>query len=251
MRPQVMTHPDNPRVWYGPGRRVGEHDMVLRPAGLTSSVLVFLHSYGQGPEDVLHYLPYLVNGQDLQLRIVAPCAPRRDGYCSWFDYGEELDTAASEEQLVEQRTRVLAIIWREWNHLRPGGRIMLGGLSQGASLAADALLHADSPLPVAGVFLSRGGVLRSSARAAESLQPGSVTRRSTWPLLIYHGLQDEAVPWEHARTSYRALQSVGAEISTLTDGANHGTESWTEYAGVREFVQRCLTDPDTQHAGAS
>ncbi|CAE8587369.1 unnamed protein product [Polarella glacialis] len=201
------------------------HDVVLQPGGGCPGssgsksaasdgvqvpqprlVLLFFHSCTHGPEDVFQFLPYIWSAglKPQEVRVLAPCSPQRmqpsgrESH-SWYDYTTDRCWRGSApdrveySQLLEQRQRLLQILEDEHRNLAPGGRIVLGGLSQGAALAIDVMLHAPEHIAsIAGCFCLRGMMqgethvdlpqkLLIGARAAQS----SSTMAS--PMSRYHG----------------------------------------------------------------
>lgn len=198
---------------------VNAHDLVLQPsvAGAHCLTLVLLHSRSGGPEDCLAYVHRLEPKLRQRLRIVAPCAPwaseEQDGWegtlNSWFAYGT--GSRAHGAQLVAQCERILALVERERGFLPEGDgrRIVLGGLSQGASLAIEVACRASFEL--GGVLALRGCVLQ------ETLDAMAMPARQTAEVLAFHGELDSIVPLEEARTSYQELRARGMSVDFRSD----------------------------------
>lgn len=239
-------------------QQVTFHDIVLSPGGdetadgqrpaRPSYVLLFFHSSCHGPEDVLQYVPYLWDAglRPCDVRIRAPCSPLRDlkGWSmnSWYEYATDHCWKGSTEdrvvwdQFMQQRQRLLSILEEEHARLPPGGKLVLGGLSQGASLALDVLLHAPAHIDsIVGCFCSRGMMQQETLW---NLPRERVRQRaSSCPIFVYHGKNDSTVPWHLAKRSYRWLEDSGFNISTLAERhVNHGTTSMQEYQRVGGFV---------------
>lgn len=255
---------------YWPGELVSFHDLVLDPfsgilgggfgsglggTGASGSghesvamyTLIFFHACTHGPADVLPYMPNLWRAglRPNDVRIVAPCAPRRetDDWVTnaWYDYTTDRcwqgsPDCASFDQLVEQRQRLLTILEMEHQRLPPGGRMVLGGLSQGASVALDVLLHAPEHVDsISGCFCTRGMLQRETLW---DLPPQKVQQRAAeCPVFVFHGTADYTVPWSVAKHSYKWLDEQGFTVSRCTvKGVEHSTESPQEYQRIAEFV---------------
>merc|ERR1712139_487096 len=114
--------------------------------------------------------------------------------------------------------------------------ILLGGLSQGAALALDLMLHAPGHLHrICGCFCTRGMMQRESKW---SLDQQIVDLRSrTCPVFVYHGRSDNVVPWSCARASYNCLKELGFHVSICAErDMSHADESIKEYSRVAQFV---------------
>lgn len=266
-------HDEGAEAAYWPGHQVCFHDLVLAPGGGCSSweasqgwwqsaprfVLLFLHSCHHGPEDVLQYVPYLWDAglRPSDVRIRAPCSPQREPHCqeqgwsqnSWYDYTTDRCWQGSEDrvewtQFIEQRKRILEILEEEHSRLPPGGRLVLGGLSQGVSLALDVMLHAPSHIDsIVGCFCCRGMVQQETKW---DLPVAKVRQRArSCPIFVFHGKSDATVPWPLARRSYQWLSDCGFEVDTLAqEDITHGTTSIQEYQRVADFVARRFWDSD-------
>jgi predicted esterase len=165
---------------------------------------------------------------------------------SWYEYTTDRcwKGAAADKvewaQFTEQRQRLLSLLEEEHARLPQGGRIILGGLSQGASLALDVLLHAPSCIDsIAGCFVLRGMVQEETQW---NLSMDKVRHRAaTCPICVYHGKLDTTVPWRVAKRSYKWLQDKGFEVEwEVEEWANHASESQREYQRVANFVTRVL-----------
>eukprot|EP00930_Biecheleria_cincta_P001775 TRINITY_DN102875_c0_g1_i1.p1 TRINITY_DN102875_c0_g1~~TRINITY_DN102875_c0_g1_i1.p1 ORF type:complete len:395 (-),score=66.99 TRINITY_DN102875_c0_g1_i1:34-1056(-) len=238
------------------------HDLILSPGcggGNTSpdgstarNVLLFFHSCTHGPEDVLQFLPFIWEAglQANELRVVAPCSPQREEFGrpgrpshSWYDYTTDrcwrghCPDRVEYSQYVEQRQRLLQILEDEDRRLPDGGSIIIGGLSQGASLALDVVLHAPEHIKsIAGCFCLRGMM---QGETHYDLQAHKVALRSnTCPIFVYHGKADSTVPWKLAWQSYTWLEDRGFEVKyCFENDATHSCESLEEYRGVARFVR--------------
>lgn len=255
---------DEEQFFYRPGHQVTQHDIVLLPAGSLGQsgwsnaprfVLLFLHSRSHGPEDVQQYVPHLwetgLNPRDV--KILAPCSPSRpEGQDeswptnSWFDYttnvcwtGKKADRVDF-DQLVEQRERILRLLEEEQRLLPPGGRIVIGGLSQGVSLALDVVLHAPTHLSIAGCFCLRGMMQEESLWSLSDHKVQHWARHC--PVFTFHGKADAIVPFKLASHSYRRLEDLGFRLESHAEvDLSHSGDSLLELRQVGRFVASSLT----------
>lgn len=257
------------------------HDMILQYGTSKSKMtLFFLHSCAHCPQDIGYYLNYFWDfGLDkADVRIVAPCSPRRqfpENYegNTWFDYTTDRSwqnkqqDAVDHGQFLEQRERLLELLEDEHRRLPEGGMIVLAGLSQGASLAADLLLHAPAHIDsIAGLWCSRGLIQQESpgerdetGREVETflgerdLDWQVVSHRArTVPVFVYHGKADTTVPWKIARKSYLRLKNYYKFKVTMyaEEDIHHATESLQEYSRVAKFLYQVFhTDRNAGREG--
>jgi len=174
------------------------------------------------------------------LKVVLPTAPLRKITCyegeemhSWYDYltdfdGEKEDDLVAED--LEQQTERLHAILDAEAALLGGGKLFLGGGSQGCCVALHAGLTYRGEL--AGIVGTMGHVLSCTPVTKEW-----AARKV--PVFIYHGLADTTMPWDTwVRPTYARLQASGADVRTVTEeGADHGEqeEVWT-----RSFLAEAL-----------
>jgi len=105
-------------------------------------------------------------------------------------------------QFVEQRQRLIGVLEEAHRQLPPGGRLVLGGLSQGAALALDVMLHAPSHIDsIAGVFCSRG-MMQDETRY--NLQDDKVAHRAKrCPIFVFHGKLDHTDQISNFESAHR------------------------------------------------
>jgi len=181
------------------------------------------------------------------IRIVVPCAPSvmedDEGWWpgmlnSWFTYADDGEPAIAEE-LVQQRARILTILESERQRLPDcdGRRLVVGGLSQGASLAIDVGLRA--PFAIGGVLSLRGCVLQASLGDCGGHPDGL-------EVLATHGERDSICPVEDARQSYARLRQCAAvKLQLETDpylahacARGRQVQSELELRHIAEFLSR-------------
>eukprot|EP00928_Gymnodinium_smaydae_P019684 TRINITY_DN17565_c0_g1_i1.p1 TRINITY_DN17565_c0_g1~~TRINITY_DN17565_c0_g1_i1.p1 ORF type:complete len:364 (+),score=46.18 TRINITY_DN17565_c0_g1_i1:80-1171(+) len=236
--------------WY-----VDTHDLVLEPTPPETHLftLLMLHSCTGGPDDFLPFFHRLKMSFRNQIKAVIPCAPLRteDHYGwpreinSWFEYdctSGDGNAVKHQDQLVDQRNRILGMIERE-RQLLPGGdarRLVLWGLSQGAGLAVDAALH--SSCSIGGVIALRGMALQEGLENLPS-------RSADLELFAFNGGRDWICPPNEAKASYEALQPYGIRVEFDTDPAlAHGCARGKQHLcqreldGVASFLRRVWRD---------
>lgn len=231
-------------------------DWVMEPTSTHCSTLIFLHSCHGSPQHTTGFLEDLREYTMLDeqhLRVVAPCAPRRiteldeDGTFQWFEYRTEHMLAGADQddidkaQLLEQRQRLLLLLKNELQKLPLDGRMVIGGLSQGASMVSDLLLHLVGPPDkrLRGAFFKRGFVQRESV---EDLPANtSIAAFTELPVLATHGIEDDWVPFIPAQKSYDLLRERGGVVTFLAiPGLKHNGFNNIEAQTLAEFVVSLL-----------
>ncbi len=179
---------------------------------------VLLHGFGASGDDLVPIADTL----DASVRYVFPEAPLELGGL----YGDArawwmLDLARLEadqrrgvpgdrrgeipDGLAEARAHVMRLLEQlEARYAIPGGRIVLGGFSQGAMLALDVALHRATP--PAGVILMSGTPLASSI-----WQPRLASLAGV-PVMVSHGRQDGLLPFGAAEWLRDQLTGAGAVV---------------------------------------
>ena len=234
-----------------------EEDWVQDASGPHTCTLIFLHSCCGAPRHVqglLQDLKFPLDG----LRVVAPCAPKRpsgipewgDSF-QWFEYstdqlrfGQGTQDDAVVHQLREQRLRLIELLAIELDRLPPDGRMVLGGVSQGASMALDLLLHSCRPpsCKLKGVLSQRGMLQRETLDDLRQSCPMSPTASlENILVLATHGVEDELVPIGHAIASYEHLQDFGVSVVfSAHPGLNHSGYDDAESDAIAQFMKRMV-----------
>ena len=164
-----------------------------------AATLVLLHGRGHDPASMQQLAGRL--GRD-DVAVVAPAAPGG----SWYPDRFSAPRAANEPQL----SAALATVHRTLDDLQARGvepaRIVVGGFSQGACLACDAL--AGRPRRIAALAVICGGLIgtddewaRPPAGALDGL-----------PVLLTGTEQDPWVPVDRVRSTADVLRSAGAVV---------------------------------------
>jgi len=234
----------------GRGGRLG-----ARGVGTHKHTLIFLHSCHGAPYHAQGFLEDLGVSQN-GLRVVAPCAPKRPSGTpawgdtfQWFEYstdklmdGQGVQDDAHVLQLRQQRKRLTELLESELSRLPPHGRLVLTGLSQGASMALDLLLHACNPpdAKLRGVVARRGMLqLETLEDLKASLHVDSLAQLRGISILATHGDEDDLVPIEAARESYAYLKDFGASLHfSLHMGMGHTGYDESEGEVLSKFVRK-------------
>ena len=201
-----------------------------RAGGGDGPVVVLLHGFGAPGTDLVG----LWRALDVprETRFVFPAAPLRlggmygDGRAWWMIDIAALDRAiargemrqlANEDpaELPAARAHIGALLDEISVKLAPaGGRLYLGGFSQGAMLACDVALT-DPTRPLAGLVLLSGTLL------AEARWTGLFAGRAGLRVLQSHGQQDPLLPFAMAERLRDALTTAGAQVEFLAFRGGH------------------------------
>jgi predicted esterase len=165
-----------------------------------AATLVLLHGRGHTPAS-MHAL-----AQRLDLAEVACVTPAAPGG-SWYPERFAVPRALNEPHL----SAALATAHRALDELEargvPASRIVLGGFSQGACVACDAL--ASRPRPLGGLAVLCGGLV--GADAGEWPQPATGALAGL-PVLLTGTEGDEWVDPNRVRATAEILRAAGAEV---------------------------------------
>ena len=182
-----------------------EH-LVRRPEidSARPPMALLLHGLGADEQDLFGLAPLL----DPRLVVVSARGPREAqpmGY-SWFDI-DWMDSPprVDFQQLVESRDAILRFAGEAAEaHGADPSRIWLVGFSQGASMAAAAVLA--RPDLFRGLVAHSGRIAR---RAVPALPPPGL---SGFPLLWQHGRADPVVPVAFGHEARDVLGALGLQV---------------------------------------
>lgn len=184
------------------------------------AVCVLLHGRGRSPEDVLGL------AERMALEDVAWVAPAAaDG--SWWPGSFLAPFAENEPWLSSALGAVDALV----HTLGDLSRVVLGGFSQGACLAAEyALRH---PAGYGGLLLYTGGFCGPQGTAAPQVDAFEAT-----PVYLGTSDPDDWVPVWRVRETAAAFTALGASVTLdVFEGMDHLVND-AEIAAGRELLQR-------------
>ncbi len=213
-----------------------EVHLVQAEAGARPPLLVvFCHGYGASGEDLVPFVPELLEREPrlAPVRFAFPAGPLSLGQASWGDSRAwwPLDwlrlaglsrTAVGRERLRNDVPEGLASARRKLQGciealLAGSGigpeRVVLGGFSQGAMLAADLALHWEHR-PAALVALSSVPITADTWR---KLGP----RRAGLPVVLSHGRQDPVLPYAEGEALRELLTAAGLAVEFIPFDGPH------------------------------
>lgn len=178
--------------------------------GDPDAAVIWLHGLGASGHDFEPIIPELGLPASARVRFVFPHAPSipvtvNGGYVmpAWYDIVEmTIDRQVDAPQLLDSARRTQDLISREIARGIDSRRIVVAGFSQGGAVAYEAALSCDKPL--AGLL-----ALSTYLATADSLTPNPANR--SLPVHIYHGSQDQVVPFELGKRAQQHLQGLGYE----------------------------------------
>ena len=170
------------------------------PAAATEVAVVLLHGRGATAEGVVRLVePLYRHG----VTFYAPGADRS----RWYPYSFLLPTERNEPHLSSALRRVERVLERVTGVV-PAERVVVGGFSQGACLAAE--FAARRPRRYGGVFALSGGLVGPADRLAERAYDGSLDGT---PVFLGCGDADEHVPVERVRRTADVLRSLDGDVT--------------------------------------
>jgi len=185
---------------------------VYTRAELFASTL-WLHGLGVNASDMDAVITSMRKSRELGLHHVAPNAPLRpitvnNGYPTraWFDVlGDPAEAGEDQEGIEASGKRIQALLDTEQERGITSEHIILGGFSQGASMALHAGLR--YPRRLGGIVMLSGEAVLMDQLIKERHPANFET-----PILMIHGSEDATIPVEDARRSRDALQKLGYPV---------------------------------------
>jgi predicted esterase len=210
-------------------------ESVTLPSAIeTSGTLVFLHGYGQKAR----HWSFLRDVLDLPwLEVVLLRGPigLEDGNC-WFRLATDL-----RRPVPETRSDILGSVEMVESSLerlgRPPERVVVGGFSQGGTVALELGLRSARPW---------NGVLCVSSFIPSEPEPGRIGPLArTRPILCTHGTEDDLVLPETADAGCRSLEWMGVPIRQELFKKAHGFDVFEERRRIRSWIsERFDRGPD-------
>lgn len=174
---------------------------------------IWLHGLGVGGSDLDGIITSLKRCRDIGLHYQAPSAPIRSITVNqglpcraWFDVKGDPELAGVDEQgLAESVALVHSMLDEEVARGIDPQFILLGGFSQGGTVALHAGLTYSKPL--AGIV-----GLSTEVLLADQLQAKAHAANRQTPVLLVHGEDDEVIPADLANDGVKALQGMGNPV---------------------------------------
>jgi len=189
-------------------------------------MVIMIHGRGADMNDLADLAPLL--DTPTGARFVFPNAPKAfEAYpgmsfgWTWFE-----GWPPGRESVSESRAILMRFL-DEITGLYPTSSLIVSGFSQGAMMSLDVGLRATRD--VAAIIAMSGGLY-------EDKLP-DLRARSSVPILISHGSQDEVVPVNYARRARAVLEEAGFDVTYDEYPMGHQVVM-EEVAVVKEFIAR-------------
>jgi predicted esterase len=215
--------PDSSLALHDPGRVLA----AGMPLAEARAVAILLHGRGGSADDIAS-LATVLTGDHLAFLI-----PEATGH-TWYPQRFIAPLAANEPWLTSALAVVSALVGRATSAGVPLSRIAIGGFSQGACLALEAV--ARMPVRYGAVLAFSGGLIgppdepRAPAPAGASL--------AGTPVLLGCGDQDGHIPVASVESSAAALRALGGDVDLrIYPGMGH-TINQDEIAAARALLAR-------------
>ena len=218
-------------------------EAYTRPPSAVAHCTIWLHGLGVSASDMDGIIRNMRRSRELGLHYVAPNAPVRPitvngGRASraWFDVkGDPADVPEDREGIDDSTQRMFALLDAERGRGVPSESTVIGGFSQGASLA----LHAGLRYPhrLAGVVMLSGELVLADSLAQERHEANAQL-----PILMLHGTQDETIPMDDALRARDRLREAGHTVDWHEFPIGHAV-SPEEIEVVDVWVERVLSAP--------
>nr|AGZ15437.1 TeCe [Isochrysis galbana] len=229
--------------------------VVIEPSGPHTHTAILLHGMYCSPEssDTFVGLPAAVKSLGLLpgIKYVFPHAPRRTiswptgpeaNVASWYNYytrrdGELEHDVLNEAHLASQTRRIHSIVEREAALL--GGdarRIMLGGSSQGGTVALHATINYHRPL--GALLCLRSCLIDSVTFPRDKRSPAAGT-----PVFVFAAAQDKVYAPQLQYRGFSLLADSGFHVEWHVEPhLTHWDESRTEKRVVAAWIARTVRE---------
>lgn len=190
---------------------------VITPPGALRGVIVLLHGFGAGGDDLVALSDFL----DLpRVAWVFPEGPLElggaygDARAWWMIDMEHLDRDRTNEippGLADARAKMLALLDGVTKRFQVP--VVLGGFSQGAMLSTEVALRTD--LAIDGLVLMSGTLLME-----DEWRPLAQKRAGT-PAMVSHGTHDPILPYDNAERLADVLKEGGLAVDFVRFRGQH------------------------------
>jgi predicted esterase len=203
-----------------------------KPLREASGAVILLHGRGGSAEDILSL------STDLFFPQLVYLAPQAAGN-SWYPNSFLAPVARNEPWLTSALRKVKATI----DITREAGispeRVVVGGFSQGACLAAEFV--AGHPRRYAALIAFTGGLI--GPPGADLTHPGDLAGT---PVFFGSGDPDPHVPWQRVQQSAQVLATMGAAVTVR----RYANRSHTISAEEMDYAKQLLRDAVSANGGS-
>ena len=206
--------------------RETESEVVIEPAGVACSAVIWLHGLGADGHDFAPLVPELAQPKDAGIRFVFPHAPVRPitinngmSMRGWYDIPSLSNMKKQDEAGIRDSERIVhAYLDTEITAGIPAEKIVLAGFSQGGAIA----LHTGTRYPkrLAGL-MALSTYLPLSEKFASEVRH----ERTDTPILMCHGSHDPMLPMALGANSREILERQGFKVS------------WHEYSMAHQVCE--------------
>lgn len=204
------------------------------------SSIIWLHGLGADGSDFVPIVPELHLPSSLGIRFIFPNAPVmpvtiNQGYemPAWFDiYGTNLNSKIDFPGIQQSVAQINQLIAKEVQRGIAPEHILLGGFSQGATIALMTGLFHSTPL---GGIIALSGYLPSDEN---TFQKTSHVNRNL-PIFLAHGTEDAIVPYALGKATYAALKNADYAVSWHSYPIPHSV-STEEIHAISQWMQKIL-----------
>jgi len=207
------------------------HEIAVPPGARDGApLLVLLHGRGADRFDLLSLAPHLAP----EAIVVTPEAPHPGqawGYGPGWAWYRFLGGTRPDADSFETSQRLLGEFLDGLAHTLPviPGPLVLGGFSQGGTMALAYALRNPGTVPLA---VNLSGFLAEHATVAATAETVRGTR-----FFWGHGTMDDAIPFAMGQAGREALRAAGAELEARDYGMGHGI-SPDEARDLRDWIAR-------------
>lgn len=197
------------------------------PLRVADAVLVLLHGRGATAESILDL------ADEANVHRVAAVAPQAQ-YNRWYPQSFLAPREANEPELSSALAAVDDVVSDLVEHGLPLDRLVIGGFSQGACLAAEYV--AQNPRRYGGLVVLSGGVIGPEGQAFD--YAGNLAGT---PVFLGCSDVDPHIPLERVHESRDVFERLGGDVTErVYEGLAH-TVNDDEIAFLRELLQTLVT----------